>query len=80
MPKAEQKKDKKTATPGVRAGRTRGYVAGQLIKKNGLDAGVTPELIAELNAEYGKPSDEMSEWLLKAAWHALRGYLGEANK
>ncbi len=47
----------KTPTvPGVRPTRTRPYLAGTIITKYGLAAGVTDAMVAELDEEYGKPN------------------------
>ena len=66
---------KKTA-PGVRAMRSRPYFAGVIVAKYGLEAGVTDEMVAELDAAYGKPNPTESRYRLKDAWHAARGYMG----
>lgn len=75
-PKATPKKPK---APGVQAKVTRPYLAGQIIGKHGLAAGVTPAMVAELNEAYGKANDVESTFCLKNAWHACRAYAGVAE-
>ena len=65
--------------PGVRPGRTRPYLAGQIIAKHGLAAGVTDAMVAELDAAYGKANASESRFCLKNAHHSARGYLGFAE-
>ncbi len=69
---------KKPTTPGVRAMRSRPYLAGVIIAKHGLAAGVTDAMVAELDEAYGKPNPTESTFCLKSAWHAARGFTGEA--
>lgn len=80
VPKGEKPEAPKApTTPGVREAVTRPYCAGKIIAKHGLDAGVTPEMIAELDEAYGKENPTESTFCSKSAWHAIRGYL-EATK
>ena len=72
----EKPAPKKTSPPGVRAGRTRSFLAGTIIAKYGVEAGVTPEMVAELDELHGKPNPNDSKWYLAQAWHSLRGYTG----
>ena len=65
--------------PGIRAIRTRPYLAGKIIAKHGLAAGVTDAMVAELDEAYGKPNAAESQFCLKNAHHAARGYLGIAE-
>jgi len=66
------------ATPGVRAStKTRPYLAGMVIKRHGLAAGVTPAMVAELDKLMGVANPVESTGRLKTAWHAIRGYLGK---
>lgn len=67
---------KPPAPVGVRAGQTRSYLAGCLVRKHGIKAGVTPAMVAELDNLYGKANPTESTFCLKAAWHAARGYAG----
>ena len=70
----------KTSTvPGVRPMRTRPYLAGKIIAKHGVAAGVTDAMVAELDEAYGKPNATESRWCLKNAWHAARGFAGIAE-
>ena len=66
----------KPTVPGVRPMRTRPYLAGTIIAKYGLAAGVTDAMVAELDETYGKPNPTESKFCLKNAFHAARGYLG----
>jgi hypothetical protein len=70
---------KKDRVPGVRPMRTRTYLAGTIIAKHGLAAGVTEEMVAELDAAYGKPNSSESQFCLKNAFHACRGFSGVAD-
>jgi|GEM_PF-2636926 len=74
-----KKKPAAPATPGVRAGRTRAYLAGQIIKKHGITAGVTDAMVAELDEAYGKANPTESRYRLSDAWHAARGFAGLAE-
>lgn len=67
---------KKPTVPGVRSMRTRPYLAGTLIAKYGLAAGVTDAMVAALDEVFGKPNPVESRICLKNAHHAARGYLG----
>lgn len=66
--------------PGVRTTRTRPYLAGAIIAKHGLTAGVTPAMVAELDETYGKPNPRESQFCLKNAWHACRAFAGDAKE
>lgn len=68
---------KKPTIPGVRATNTRPYIAGKIIAKHGLEAGVTKEMVAELDAEYGQANPRESQFCLRNAWHAVRGFKGD---
>ncbi|RKZ15980.1 hypothetical protein DRQ50_06805 [bacterium] len=70
---------KKDRVPGVRPMRTRTYLAGTIIAKHGLAAGVTEEMVAELDAAYGKPNPSESQFCLKNAWHVCRAFSGVAE-
>jgi len=63
------------STPGVRATRTRPFLAGVLIKKYGTEVGVTDAMIAELDEMYGKENPTESSYRLREAWHGIRGFL-----
>ncbi|MBB6431540.1 hypothetical protein [Algisphaera agarilytica] len=79
QPTAAKPKPRKPKAPGVQAKVTRPYLAGQIIAKHGLAAGVTPAMVAELNEAYGKPNDVESAFCLKNAHHAIRGATGLAE-
>lgn len=70
---------KKPKAPGVAAKVTRPYLAGQIIQKYGLAAGVTPAMVAELDEAYGKPNPTESAFVLRNAWHSCRAYAGVAE-
>lgn len=78
-PEPKQPEVKKPTTPGVRPMRTRPYLAGVLIAKHGLAAGVTDEMVAELDELYGKANPTESAYRLRDAWHIARGYAGVAE-
>ncbi|GAB4143021.1 MAG: hypothetical protein Tsb009_13850 [Planctomycetaceae bacterium] len=75
-PETPAKEGKKATTPGVRAMKTRPYMAGVIIAKHGLAAGVTKEMVEELDKEYGHANPAESLFCLHNAWHAARGYSG----
>ncbi len=77
---AASDKPKTVHTPGVRETMTRPYCAGVIIKKYGLEAGVTEAMTAEVNAMYGDKNDLESRTTLKHAWHAVRGFVKAAEK
>jgi len=75
-PKAKKEAKEPTPhTPGVRETKTRAYLAGEIVGRCGLEAGVTDEMIAELNKAFGKANDIESRARLRGAWHSIRGYL-----
>lgn len=70
---AEEKKA--AAIPGVRETRTRPFLAGVVIANHGgLKAGVTEEMVQELDELYGKENPSESMFTLRNAWHAIRGF------
>lgn len=69
----------KERVPGVRPMRTRTYLAGAIIAKHGLGAGVTDGMVTELDTAYGKPNPAESRFCLKNAWHACRAFTGIAE-
>jgi outer membrane biosynthesis protein TonB len=71
---AKAKEPKKASTTGVREVVTRPYLAGQIIAKYGLAAGVTDDMVSELDDAYGKVNPAESLFTLRNAWHAIRGY------
>ena len=60
--------------PGVRMGRTRSFLAGVLIKKYGMNAGVTEDMVEELDELCGKRNPVESRISLRNAWHVIRGF------
>lgn len=67
----------KPKMPGVALLATRPYIAGQIIKRHGLAAGVTDAMVAELDAAYAagkKPNPTQSKFDLQSAWQATRGF------
>ncbi len=77
-PKAAAKPEasKTPSIPGVREVRTRPFLAGIVIKNaGGLKAGVTEDMVAELDKLYGKTNPAESLFTLRNAWHAIRGIL-----
>ncbi len=58
-------------------GSVSGFRAGTIIAKHGLAAGVTEAMVAELDEAYGKANPTESQFCLKNAWHAARGFNGE---
>jgi len=75
-PQTKNATPKKPTVPGVRPMRTRPYLAGAIIAKYGLAAGVTEAMVAELDEAYGKPNPTESQFCLKNAWHACRAFSG----
>jgi flagellar biosynthesis GTPase FlhF len=74
--KAAEKAAKKESKEkkGVRDSATRGYFAGKVMFKHGLDKGITEEMIAEVDTMYGKPNHDVSRGALAWAYSGLRGY------
>ncbi len=66
--------------PCVRPARTRPYLAGVIIRKYGLAAGVTPAMVAEVDAACGIPNPRESKFCLKNSWHACRALSGVAEE
>ena len=66
--------------PGVRVTEgNRKHLAGKLIAKYGLQAGVTEDMIAELDRAVGVPKPRESGLILRQAWHSINGYLEETR-
>jgi hypothetical protein len=65
---------KQPATPGVKRTKTRPFLAGKIIAKHGHEVGVTDAMVAELDQMYGKANKAESQFCLRNAWHAIRGY------
>ena len=78
--KAKEPKPEKPKSTGVRKSKTRPYVGGSIIKKYGLDAGITEAMVAEVDSEFGEANPRETKFVLRNAWHAIRGYLGLATE
>jgi hypothetical protein len=76
-PEDKEDESDEESIPGVRRMWTRGYVAGQIIKKYGLEAGITEELVNEIDQLFGKTNYGQSWSVATAAWHGIRGYTGQ---
>jgi hypothetical protein len=75
--KAAKKEEAKKDIPGVRPTlRSRPYLAGTIIAKHGLAAGVTPAMVAELDELCERPNPKESRFNLNRAWHNINGYKG----
>ena len=59
---------------GVTHTATRPYYAGVVVRRHGVDAGVTDAMVAEVDQLYGRPNPRESTFCLKNAWHAVRGF------
>ena len=70
--------EKKAAKKVREEVRGRGFYAGQVFAKHGIQNGITDEMIAEVDSMYGTPNPVVSKGALKWAYDALRGY-GIAN-
>lgn len=80
---AAPKEPAKPTIPGVRSMATRPYLAGKVIAKHGLEAGLTDEMTKELDELFGRANPTESEGRLAGGWHSIRGYLdamAEAKK
>lgn len=68
----------KPKPPGIAPNaKTRAYFAGLVIKRHGHAAGVTKEMVAEVDAAYAegrKPNPIESEICLRNAWHVVRAW------
>ena len=65
---------KPPAPQGVRPGKTAPYHAGTVIKKHGMEAGVTPEMCQELCGILSHDDPTAEKAVLAWAWHVLNGY------
>jgi outer membrane biosynthesis protein TonB len=72
--KSPEPSSKGSATRGVRDGATRPFYAGKVIKAHGLENGVTESMVAALDKTFGRPNERQSFFILRNAWHAIRGY------
>lgn len=82
-PKPKKEKADKPAAPkgppGVRETTTRPYIAGVILAKHGLGAGITEAMALELDEAYGKVNTRESFFCLRNAWHAIRAYQENAK-
>lgn len=69
-------KNKKKKFKGVRPTKTRYYLAGKVLKREGINKGITKEMMQEIDDEYGKPNDPQARIAMANAWHVLRGFFG----
>lgn len=77
---AAPKEPKAPSIPGVRETKTRPYLAGVIIAKHGMDAGITEAMAAELDTAYGKKNPTESLFCLRNAWHAVRGHADQSKE
>lgn len=87
-------KPAKTTGPGVRETLSRPYMGALILKKhaaaadpNGkvtlaglLKVGVTEGMVTELDAAYGAENPRESMFVLRNAWHAIRGWITKDNE
>jgi len=72
---------RKNAPAGVRAGgKTMPYICGQVIKKHGIKAGVTEEMVKEADKMAGRDNPNQTWFNLRNAWHAIVAYTGADEK
>lgn len=57
---------------------TRTYLAGQILKKHGIDSGVTDAMVKDLDKAAGKQNERESLFCLRNALNAIKGF--KANK
>lgn len=76
--KRPAKKEKRAEGPlGVRRSeRASLYIAGQIVKKYGLERGITQEMVDEADEIAGRSNPIQTFYNLRYAWHAIRGYQG----
>ena len=67
---------KLTKPDGVRVVKSRSYYAGIVIRKHGISAGITEEMVNELDKMYKKRNRQESMYRLRLAWHAIYGFCG----
>jgi len=60
---------------GISSIRNRLFCAGVTVKRNGLEAGVTDQLVNEVDKLTGIPNLKASHSQLVLAWHAINGYV-----
>jgi hypothetical protein len=59
---------------GVKSLRNRLFCAGVVLKKHGIEKGVTEKMIAEVDKLYGRSDMKASKAQLVGAWHVLNGF------
>lgn len=69
-PKKERKKQEIRKNSRV-------YLSGVILKKHGVDKGITEEMISDLNELHGKANDSESKAWLQNSLKAITGYLAE---
>lgn len=87
-PAPAKKKAAKKKAKGMRAGRTRTYIVGEVLAKYAGDdivpEVVTQKMLDEADKAYAKISDKANpretEFAMRNAWHVLRGYHGVENE
>ena len=62
----------KSGPVGVREMPTRAYFAGQVVAERGIAAGITPDMVEEVDERYGKENPVETLYRLRDAWHAIR--------
>jgi hypothetical protein len=66
----------KSKCVGVRYTAGRPYVCGQVLLEHGVLGGLTPEMVAAVDAQYGDANPRESMFAIRNGWHVLRGYMG----
>jgi len=77
---AKRRKNKKLRQWKVQSSPTRSFLAGVVLKRHGVETGVSEDMIQELNEMYGNQNDKQSENRLRLAWHVINGYLDEEGE
>lgn len=66
----------KSKCVGVRYTAGRPFVCGQVLLEHGVLGGLTPEMVAAVDAQYGDANPRESMFAIRNGWHVLRGYMG----
>lgn len=81
--KAERDKAKEAAQAakvnrpkGIRPSTTNPYVAGLILKKHGLDVGITDEMLLEFDTMRGRSNPAEARFVLANTWHAINAWTG----
>ena len=85
--KPKPKKDTGPSLEGVRLVMTRPHCAGVVLAKHGLAKGITNEMVEEVDELFNadRPDGEKkqniteSRFVIRNAYHAIRGYLGDTD-